>query len=262
MTTLVLDAVLFDMDGTLIDDRLSYREATRLTAQSVLGRPVRDEHIAEVKRRPGFNNDWDTTWALVEWMRGGAIALPGDADRRSPDYERLRSLFQTYYLGARTWREWSGEEPPLPWADPLILRETLLVSFETLERLDPFAVGIATSRPRAEALMAVRQHGLDRFFDASRVVGLQDASHEKPHPAPLLELAARLGCTHPAYVGDTINDAIAAHHAGMPFVHVGTEPLTDPDIERTIAHRIPTVNDVVDLVRAVSTHSSTVTAHG
>src|SRR5579859_2816077 len=177
--SLQVDAVLFDMDGTLVDERASYREAIRLTSQYMLGEPVGEEEVDAVKRLPGFNNDWDATWAVVQHRLTGRHDTPDAADRGSHQYERLRSVFQTYYLGHALWHRLSGENPPIQWTEPLILRETPMVSAETLAQLHTFTLGIATSRPRVEALMALQQHRLDRFFSDDAVVALEDDAHEK-----------------------------------------------------------------------------------
>lgn len=220
MPRLQVDAVLFDLDGTLVDESRSYREAIRLTAEFFLKAEVEAGEVEEIKALPGFNNDWDVTWALIGRRLHGHILQPDAAERSSYQYGRMRAVFQTYYLGDALWATLSGEPPPFTWGEPLIARETPLAALETLERLSRYRLGIATSRPRAEALMALRQHGFDRYFPAETVVAAEDAPFEKPHPAPLMELVRRLGCTHPVYVGDTINDAMAAAQAGIPFVAV------------------------------------------
>lgn len=245
-----LDAVLFDMDGTLIDESRSYREAIRLTAEFLLRDAVTMDEIDQIKRFPGFNNDWDTTWALVGRRLHGSILPPDAADRGSWAYRRLRAVFQTYYLGDRLWCELSGEEPPFDYGEPLISRETPLMALETLERLSGLRLGIATSRPRIEALMALRQHSFDRYFDESVLVCLEDATPEKPHPAPLRELVRRLGCVRPVYVGDTINDAFAALRAGMSFIQIGTAPFGDPTVDNCVRYRVTDVNEIVDLCLA------------
>lgn len=222
MPRLQVDALLFDMDGTLVDERLSYRETIRLTAEHLLREIVTPEEVEQVKLVPGLNNDWDATWTLVGLRLGNSRPiLPTDADRASHAYRRLQHVFQTYYLGDVLWTELSGVEAPFTWAAPLMERETLLVDLDILRRLAPLALGIATSRPRPEALMALRRHGLEPFVPAAAVVAAEDAPAEKPDPAPLLMLAERLGCIRPIYVGDTVNDALAAAAAGMPFIAVG-----------------------------------------
>jgi HAD superfamily phosphatase len=247
MQSLQADAILFDVDGTLIDDSRSYREAIRKTAEYLLRQPVDLDEVDAVKRLPGFNNDWDAAWALVGRRLHGHVAQPSEADRRSQAYRRLRAIFQTYYLGDRLWAELSGEEPPFEWSEPLMLEETLLVDRAMLERLQRFKLGIATSRPRAEALMAFRHHGLDRFFSGDALVGAEDAPREKPDPAPLQEAVRRLGCARPVYVGDSINDALAASAAGIPFVYVGTGVLSDREVEGTVRYWLTDVNEIADL---------------
>lgn len=242
MASLQVDAILFDIDGTLIDESRSYREAIRRTAEFLLRRSVTMDEVDAVKALPGFNNDWDATWALVGKRIHGSIYRPDAADRGSYAYRRLRSIFQTYYLGHRLWSQISGEEPPFQWEEPLMELETPLITLQTLERLSPFTLGIATSRPRSEALMALRQHGFERSFPSSAVVAMEDAPREKPHPAPLLRLVRILGCTAPVYVGDSINDALAASSAGIPFVCVGPARLAEK-----VRYHLADVNEIVDL---------------
>jgi HAD superfamily hydrolase (TIGR01548 family) len=243
MLSLPVDAVLFDLDGTLVDESESYREALRRTAQLLLNEPVSAEEALAIKRHPGLNDDWDATWALMAQRRGGSPIPPTAEERCSPEYGRMKNVFQTYYLGSATWEELSGESPPFAWDEPLMARETTIVSRETLDGLRPFVLGIATSRPRAEALMALRQHALKPYFPLHAVIAKEDAPREKPDPAPLLELAARLDCRHPVYVGDTVNDALAAEAAGMRFIAVG--PLA-PDLD--VQYRLRDVNDLSTLL--------------
>jgi HAD superfamily phosphatase len=239
MANLQVDAILFDMDGTLIDESRSYREAIRRTAEFLLRRPVTIGEVDAVKALPGFKNDWDATWALIGKRIHGSIYRPDASDRGSSAYRRLRNIFQTYYLGHRLWSELSGELPPFEWEEPLIARETPLMMLETLERLAPFLLGIATSRPRAEALLALHRHGFDRYVSPSAVVAAEDAPWEKPRPEPILRLARRLRCTAPVYVGDSINDALAAAAAGIPFVCTG-----NPQLRHKVRYHIADVNEI------------------
>jgi HAD superfamily hydrolase (TIGR01548 family) len=244
---LEVDAILFDLDGTLVDESVSYREAIRLTAAYILRQTVTSAEVEDIKLMPGFNNDWDATWGLIGHRLHGRVLVPDRADRDSQAFRRMQSVFQTYYLGDRLWREMSEAEPPFSWSQPLILRETPLVDPRTLELLSACRLGIVTSRPRVEALMAVRQHGLDRFFDSEAIVAASDAAFEKPHPAPLHELVGRLGCARPVFVGDTVNDALAAFAAGMPFLQVGEKEFGDPEVDARIHVRVRSVNDIVDV---------------
>lgn len=256
MPNLRVDAVLFDLDGTLVDESQSYREALRSTAQQLLNEPVTADEALAIKQYPGLNNDWDATWALVRQRRGETPTPPTTEERRSPAYGQLKSVFQTYYLGSTAWEALSGERPPFSWDEPFINRETPLVSRETLTWLRKYALGIATSRPRAEALMALRQHSLEDHFPLHTVVAQEDASCEKPDPAPLLVLLGRLDCHQPVYVGDTVNDALAAEAAGMPFIAIG--PLLQT---QAMPYWLRDVNELSTIVRELPA-STGVTVNG
>jgi HAD superfamily phosphatase len=256
MPSLRVDAVLFDLDGTLVDESKSYREAIRRTAQRLLGQPVAIQEALDIKHVPGLNNDWDATWALVAQRRGEAPLPPAAEVRQTPEYRSLMNIFQTYYLGSDCWEHLSGETAPFVWKRPLISRETRIVSRETLEQVRPFQFGIATSRPRAEALMALQQHALEPYFPPHTLVAMEDAPREKPDPAPLLELTGRLACRQPVYVGDTVNDALAAEAAGMPFIAVGPL-LQDSDLP----YRLRDVNELSTLLLDLPTRKG-VNTHG
>jgi len=251
MPRLRVDAVLLDLDGTVIDDTASYREAIRRTAEWSLSASVSRDEVDEVKRRPGFNNDVDTVWGVIGRRMHAHIRPPDAVDRGSYTYRRLQGAFETYYLGDRLWQQISGLEPPFSWSEPLMAQESLLVTHQVLAQLSRFVLGIVTSRPRVEALMALHDHNLDRYVKPDAVVTVDDVPEEKPHPAPVLALVERLGARHPVLVGDTINDALAALAAGVPFIHVGAEPLLDDEAERWVTQRIQAIDELIDLLESV-----------
>jgi HAD superfamily phosphatase len=68
-----IDGILFDVDGVLIDTRLSYNLAIKKTVKHVLDilnkaktiQSVSDRILLKMRRTGGFNNDTDTTYALI-----------------------------------------------------------------------------------------------------------------------------------------------------------------------------------------------------
>jgi HAD superfamily phosphatase len=86
--SLQLDALIFDMDGVLVDVTRSYRRTIQETVavylETVLGfrRDVREivtaEEIAFFKSAGGFNNDWDLTTGMLSYLLSlsGLPALP------------------------------------------------------------------------------------------------------------------------------------------------------------------------------------------
>ncbi len=104
--------------------------------------------------------------------------------------------------------------------------------------------------------MALRQHALEDYFPPDMLIAQEDAPREKPDPAPLLALVARLDCRQPVYVGDTVNDALAAEAAGMPFVAVG--PLA-PAMD--VPYCLRDVNDLWTILTALPERGRTY-SHG
>ena len=187
-----IDAIIFDIDGTLVDVSKSYREAIRLTAGDFLGRTVSKQEVDAVKSRPGFNNDWDATFALVS-----KVSDP-------PSYQTVKNKFQEYYLGS------------------LINREKLLVKASLLRRLaGRYALGIVTGRPRSEALYVLKRLQIISYFRSNSIICLEDTTVGKPDPSPLLLCQKRLRTKNCVYIGDSINDRLAARSANLAFRLIG-----------------------------------------
>jgi histidinol-phosphate aminotransferase len=192
------DSIIFDIDGVIVDVSRSYREAIRQTVRAISGKQVTDADISAIKRSPNSNNDWDVTYALIK----------GESDLKRIDrglkaYQLAKEKFQELYLGG------------------LRKNERLLIARDVLERLATagFRMGLATSRPREEALYALKQF-IPEFFTETNIIAAEDCDAEKPNPEPLLLTKERLQSRAAVYVGDTINDALAAKAAGMRFVSV------------------------------------------
>ena len=77
-----------------------------------------------------------------------------------------------------------------------------------------------TNKPTAFALPLLKAKGLDGYF--SHVFGGDAFARKKPDPLPLLKTCEALGSlpAHTLMVGDSDNDAQAAHAAGCPVVLV------------------------------------------
>ena len=77
-----------------------------------------------------------------------------------------------------------------------------------------------TRQPAAPARELLRKRGLAGYF--TQVFGGDDFPKKKPDPLPLLKTCEALGTLpgHTLMVGDSSNDAQAAHAAGCPVVLV------------------------------------------
>jgi HAD superfamily hydrolase (TIGR01548 family) len=181
------EALLFDMDGVLVDVSQSYREAIRLTA-SRFGVELSAEDIAHEKERGHASNDWILTRRLLA-LCGVEVEL-----------EEVTRVFEELYQGS-------------PGTPGLRQHERLLVPRELLEALRArLPLGIVTGRPRQDAERLLGEHTLAPLFDA--LVTMEDAP-AKPDPAPVRLALERLGVGRAWMVGDMPDDVRAARRAAV-----------------------------------------------
>jgi len=183
-------AVLFDMDGVLVDVSNSYRLAVKKTAEHFLNREISIDTIQQYKNRGGLNNDWDLTESILH-DHGLKV-----------DKEKIIRVFQRFYLGKNH--------------DGLIQQEQWLLSRETLNWIcQHFKTGIVTGRPGSEALFTLKRFKVRHFFQV--VVTMEDVPRDRGKPDPLgIQLALeKLQAADGWYIGDTIDDMIAGKKAGL-----------------------------------------------
>ncbi len=181
------EALLFDLDGVLVDVSKSYREAIRKTA-GTYGVVVTFNDIEARKAAGDANNDWRVTHELLG-DRGVDCSLAEVTER-----------FETFYQG-------TPSEPGL-WA-----LETLLTTRDVLERLAAhLPLALVTGRPRADTERWLATHELGDLFAA--VVCMEDAA-AKPSPAPVRLALRWLNVSRAWMIGDTVDDVRAARSADV-----------------------------------------------
>ena len=179
-------AILFDLDGTLADTAPDLAAAVNFlrTERGLAPTPY-------AVLRP-------TASAGARGMIGAAFGLtPADAG-----YEELRLQWFDRYQSAMS------------------VHSTLFGGVaELLAGIDAagMAWGIVTNKPARFTDPLIPQIGLAH---AGCIISGDTTPHAKPHPAPLLEGARRLGIApeHCWYVGDDLRDVEAGRAAGMVTV--------------------------------------------
>jgi 2-phosphoglycolate phosphatase len=198
---LPVDAVLFDLDGTLAD--------TAGDLSSALNRVRADRGLAPVPLA-----------RLRAHASSGARGLLGagmNITPAAPDYEELREAFLAHYAACL--------------AETTVLFPGVADLLDAIERRG-LRWGIVTNKFSrfTEPVVA----SLSLAERASTVVSGDTTPHAKPHPAPLLHAASSLAVapSQCVYVGDDLRDIVAGNAAGMATIvaeygYIGTGEISD-----------------------------------
>lgn len=186
--------LIFDVDGVLIDVRGSYWLSGLETMRFLTGKRVTWAQLHKWKSKPGNNDDWSM---VSNW----ATALG-----RPTSYEEAREAFQQFYWGK------NGRPGN-------VRKEKLLVSARQLESwARRFELDLFTGRTRREF-----SHTFDRWPGTKHfraIVTMDDVKRKKPFPDGLLKILGRRDPATALYVGDNIDDALAARDAQVPFMAI------------------------------------------
>ena len=219
-------AVLFDLDGTLVDSAPDLALAANKML-SALGYP--QVNCTQVKGWVG-----DGVRSLV--LRA-LTAIVGDVPAESL-IEQGYVLFQRYY------------------AESVYQDSTLYPGVhETLQTLKSSGLALAcvTNKPSRFTKPVLEKSGLTGFFGA--VVSGDDLSLKKPDPAPLEFAAEQLGVplTACVLVGDSINDISAAGAAGIPVLWATYGYASQDDIEQDATYgAIDTIFQLCECLQVAS----------
>jgi beta-phosphoglucomutase len=189
MQPMALRAVLWDLDGTLVDSGEQHFQAWRATAET-LGQPMDRQRFAE-----SFGKRNDT---IIAGLLGGGVS--------AAEVQRIGDEKEELYR--RLVREQGLELLPGAW--------------DWLQRLKAagWRQAVATSGPRANPEAVLPVVGLGAFFDA--VLGGEDVTAGKPDPEIFLTAArrVRVGPERAVVVEDAPAGLLAGRRAGMRTIGV------------------------------------------
>ena len=197
MKTAPPEAVLFDLDGTLIDSIPLILESFRHTLREHLGCVVPDEVL----------------------IKGIGTPLRVQLGRYTDDPALVETMFHAYRAHNRTHHDVLLR--PFPAVNAAVLR---------LQRAG-VPMGVVTSKARDAALYGLELCGLTACFPV--VIALEDTDRHKPEPEPVLAGLARMGYRpeQAVYVGDSTHDLHAGRAAGTRIGAVAWGPFPRADLE-------------------------------
>jgi phosphoglycolate phosphatase len=186
----VIEAVLFDLDGTLADTAPDLARTVNLMLESRGLAPVALEKV-----RPYVSQG-------ARGMIMSAFSIGAD----HPDFPAMRTQFLDIYAG-----NLCVDSRLFPGMESLLAH---------LER-ESIAWGVVTNKLERLARPVIEGLGLGKR--AAIVVGGDTCARAKPFPDPLVFAASSMGIAphNVLYVGDDERDVQAARAAGMPVVVAG-----------------------------------------
>lgn len=189
-------AVLFDLDGTLIDSVPDLAHA----ADRMLKR-MGQEPVGET--------------AVRQWVGNGAQMLVKRALARHIDIDGLKLNDAVFEHAYQLFLQYYGEQT----ADRSALYAGVLDCLDQL-KVSGVPMAVVTNKPMQFTTPMLDGFGLSGYFDC--VLGGDSLAVKKPDPQPLLHAMDVLGSSPETtlMVGDSVNDLRAARAAGCPIACV------------------------------------------
>ena len=214
-----IQAVLFDLDGTLID---SAPDLGAAVDQMRVDRGMPSLPLVHYRPMAGAG-------------ARGMIGLAFGFTPEHPDYDAMKEEFFCNYEACMTQRTFAFEGV-VQMIDALVAAQL------------PWGVVTNKSKRFAEPLT----QAMPLFKTAAVVISGDTTPYAKPHPEPLFEAARRLGIAPSAcvYVGDDERDIVAGLAAGMKTVAATYGYLgTQSDVQKWQAHaHIQSPRELEDLI--------------
>lgn len=185
--------LIFDVDGVLVDVRETYWRSALETVRYLTGKRVTYAELHKWKSKPGFNDDWSM---VAAWVTSLGKPL---------SYDEARAAFERFYWG-------SGGKAGN------VRNEKILVSPRQIEKwAQQFELNLFTGRTRQEFSYTFERWSATKFF--TTIVTMDDAP-KKPRPDGLQVILAGRDPATALYLGDNIDDALAARGAAVPFLAI------------------------------------------
>lgn len=186
--------LIFDVDGVLVDVRNTFWLSALQTVREITGKRATWAELYSWKSKPENNDDWRM---VSNWV---------SALGHQVSYEQARDAFQKYYWGE------NGKPGN-------VLKEKLLVTPTQFSKwASCFELNLFTGRTRQEFSYTFERMPAANLFRT--IVTMDDVKERKPSPEGLLKILGKRDPKSALYLGDNVDDALAAQAAGVPFMAI------------------------------------------
>ena len=215
-----LKAMVFDLDGTLIDSKIDYERMAGMIREVLSTAGVADEHLSDRRK-------------IYQIIRGGDRVLA----EMGVDPER-RPVITADMVKIMNRVELEGAHLSKPMRNA---GETLLAL-----RQRGLAIGVATRGCREYAIESMRLTGLNGYVD--KCLARDDTPYPKPDPRHLLDVIIHLKSdpSEVIFVGDTSTDLETAEAARVNFIGYKRDEEWGKRLAEAGCNRM--VDDLIDLV--------------
>jgi len=188
------EILIFDVDGVLVDVRETYWRSAIETIRYLTGKRVTHAQLHRWKSKPGNNDDWQM---VASWSTELG---------RPTTYEEAREAFGRFY--------WGTDAQP-----GNVLQEKIIVPPAQITKWAArFELNLFTGRNRREFHYTFSKWPGTAHFKA--IITMDDVKRMKPHPEGLYKILGKRDPATALYLGDNIDDALAARDAGVPFAAI------------------------------------------
>lgn len=176
----MLEALIFDVDGTLIDTELAMLNSLQRTLLEEKNKIVSHDEIRFI------------------------LGIPGKDALRKMNLEPVDALYQI----------WS--DAVLDFFHDVTVFDGIQEALVSLKKQE-IKLGIVTSKTKVSMRAEFKQFHLTKFF--TNIIDADDTEKHKPDPQPLEQSLKNLKvkAERAIYIGDSIYDMQSAHAAGMKF---------------------------------------------
>ncbi len=187
------EILIFDVDGVLIDVRETFWRSALQTVEKLTGKKGTWTELREWKRQPGNNDDW---MMVSRWATARGVPTT---------YEQAREAFQPFYWG-------SNGKPGNVAKEKWLVTPKLVEKWARHRELNLF-----TGRTRPEFTYSFERWPAAKYF---RTVITMDDARKKPFPDGLYAILEKRNPKRALYLGDNVDDGLAAQAAGVPFMAI------------------------------------------